>query len=86
MYKIRVAPGDLDRTIRMIQDNMAKKYYFRFHDFYAHIVRGDELIIVWKERVFRVSADPATWAEAVAYGSHWVLIKGSLTSNPSEYC
>jgi hypothetical protein len=36
--------------------------------FYFHFYKGDDLIIIFKERIFRVKTDMATWKEVIEYG------------------
>ncbi len=68
LYKIRVAPEDLNVLIRRIQQNMAAKILFLHKEFYCHFYRGEELIIVFRQKVFCVKTAPDSWRQAVAYG------------------
>ncbi len=62
LHKIRVNPGQLEDTIRQLQANM------RGQLFYAHLYRGNELIVVFKSKVLYASPDKASWSEIIAYG------------------
>lgn len=55
--------GELEEHIRVIQTNMVSDEYW-----YAHYFRGNELVVVFRDAVFRVTTDPATWEPAIAHG------------------
>jgi hypothetical protein len=61
LYRVGVSSKTIDETISQIQDNMIAGFYFHFY-------RGDELIVVFKKRIFRIKPDKSTWIEAVKYG------------------
>jgi hypothetical protein len=54
---------ELDQHIKVIQTNMVSAEHW-----YAHYFRGDELVVVFRDAVFRLRTDPATWEPAVTYG------------------
>ncbi len=68
LYKARVSPENIEYIVKAIQVNMADKYYYYFHDFYAHFIKSNELIIVFKNKIFRVTTDKSTWTEVIEYG------------------
>ena len=68
LYKVNVSPEIIGSTIQNIQSNLVEKFWFYFPHFYCHFYRDDELIVVFKEKVFRVKTDPATWQEVLEYG------------------
>ena len=37
-------------------------------EFYVHFYCENELIVVFKEKVFHITTDKITWTEAIAYG------------------
>jgi len=68
LYKVSVQPESMDSTIQKLQSDLVERFWFYFPHFYCHFYRADELIIVFKERIFRVNPDPSTWQEVIAYG------------------
>jgi hypothetical protein len=68
LYKVRVAPEKLEGVIECLQANMRDRFWWFVHGFYFHFYRDNELIVVFKNRIFRVTPEPATWSEVVAYG------------------
>jgi hypothetical protein len=68
LRKIRVAPENLEEVIVHLQTNMRDRLWWIVRSFYFHFYRGNELIIVFRKRTFRVTPDPSTWSEAVDYG------------------
>jgi len=53
LYAVGVRPEKIGRTIQELQRNMRKKFYF-------HLYRGNELVIVFKGGIFRVTIDKET--------------------------
>ena len=49
---------------------MAKHYVHLVHEFYFHFYRGDELIIVFRNKIFRVTTNPSSWKDAIEYGKN----------------
>ena len=54
--------------MQKLQSNMAEHYLHLVHEFYCHFYRGDELIIVFRNEIFRVTTDPSSWIDAIEYG------------------
>ena len=65
LNKICVQPDDAGRAIQSLQENMRDSCWPFAKGFYFHLYRNDELIIVFKSRIFRVTTDAATWTEAI---------------------
>lgn len=61
LYRIGVPPKNIDEMIGQIQDNMLDGFYFHFYE-------DDELIVVFKKRIFRIKTDKSTWTGAIEYG------------------
>jgi hypothetical protein len=68
LYKVNVRPENIDSTIQNLQSNLVEKFWFYHPHFYCHFYQDDELIVVFKEKVFRVKTDPTTWQEVLEYG------------------
>jgi len=52
----------LECFLKKLQENMVKgKFYFHFY-------RDDELIVAFKERIFKVPTDKNTWKEMIEFG------------------
>jgi hypothetical protein len=62
-HLVAVPEEQIDQQVSVLQANMVTADYW-----YAHFFRGEELVIVYRDAVFRVSAHPDTWADAVAHG------------------
>ncbi len=35
---------------------------------YSHFFRGDELVVIYRDAIFTMSADPTTWGPAIDHG------------------
>ena len=68
LYKVEVNPSDLEYIISSLQSNMATHFFFRKMEFYAHFYREQELIAVFKQKIFRMTPCLDSWDEAIMYG------------------
>ncbi len=62
---ISISPDQIADTIATLQDSMVN---INDDCWYSHLFRGSELIVVYQDRVFRVTADPLTWEEVIGHG------------------
>ena len=76
LIKIAVKEDELDDVIKKLQEKMIKFGY------YFHLYRGDELIVCYKDKIFRVSPDKSTWARAVEYGKELKIPNNELVFSP----
>lgn len=61
--------GVTRRTLPAVVERLQKSLTSRQGvPFYAHFYRPGELIVVFPERVFRLTPEKETWAPALAYG------------------
>ena len=68
LYKVELEPALLEPTIERLQRNM-RDSWLHIRGFYCHFYRGEELIVVFKDRIFKANAcDKSTWAEIFEYG------------------
>ena len=68
IYEIKVNADDINSLIRKLQENMVTHIAFVKQEFYVHFYCENELIVVFKEKVFHITTDKITWTEAIAYG------------------
>lgn len=62
IYGVEVPKDSLERSIADIQKNM------KAGTWYAHGYNENELIVIFKEKIFRVKPEPSEWDEIVEYG------------------
>jgi len=84
-YKIKASPDTIDGTIKAFQGNMADRVLFRKQEFYLHFYRDDELIIVFRDKIFNVSPDTSTWAAAIAHGRQLKIADKQLDFKPNRF-
>ena len=60
---VEVPEHELDHQIRILQANMVSD-----DTWYAHYFRENELVVVFRDAVFRLSTDPSSWGPAVEHG------------------
>jgi len=64
---------------------MADKLIIKRQEYYAHFYRGNELLIVFKERVFAASTDKTTWSDAIEYGKQLKIRDKQLDFVPNRF-
>ena len=55
LFKVEVPSSALELLIQKLQANMAKRFLYLIHEFYCHFYRGNELIIVLRNKVFHAA-------------------------------
>ena len=76
-----VIPADrLENTIKEVQENLLSD-----KPYYAHFYRDEELIIVFKEKIFRITPDKSTWKEAIEYGRNLGIPDEQLVFAPNKF-
>ena len=85
LYKISVNENAIDKVIIEVQKNMNDRILFKKQEFYAHFYRNNELIIVFRDKIFKVTPDPTTWGEAVRHGRLLNIADGQLDFIPNRF-
>lgn len=80
IYGIEVDDRRIDEVIEEIQDNMKPN-----EPWYAHIYNGEEIIVIFKNKVFTTSSDPASWQPAIDYGLQLNIPKEQLDFKPKSF-
>lgn len=60
---VSVPESELDDHVKLLQSQMIED-----DAWYAHYFRDDELVVVFRDAVFRVGTDPKTWDAPVEHG------------------
>lgn len=61
LYRIEVKMHQIDRVIKRVQQNLKEGWY-------VHFYKDKNLIVVFKDRIFRVTTNPETWKTILLYG------------------
>lgn len=61
LYKIEIKPEEVTEIINDLQNNLSDSFYF-------HIYKDDELIVIFKNKIFITKTDKSTWKEILGYG------------------
>lgn len=80
VYKVGIPAIDLHRALDLIQSALLSE-----PTYYAHIYGGEQMIIIYPDRVFRVTMEPSSWAEAIRYGVERGIPEEELVFRPSEF-
>ena len=80
MHGVAVPEGEIEKVITRVQENLIPG-----GPYYAHFYRDDDLIVVFKERVFRVQPDKSTWTETIEYGRNIGIPGEQLDFAPARF-
>jgi hypothetical protein len=80
MHGVVVSADRIENVIQEVQKNLLSD-----KPFYAHFYRDNELIIVFKKRVFRVTPDKSTWKEIIEYGRSLGVPDEQLVFAPNRF-
>ncbi|MDP3741574.1 MAG: hypothetical protein Q8R08_04615 [bacterium] len=78
LYKVEVSENDFEAMSKNLQSKMvAGGYYFHFY-------RDDELIVCYKDKIFKISPEKSTWKSAIDYGKSLNIPVKQLDFQPSR--
>lgn len=66
LLKVGVDCSEIEDVVRLVQANLITVDTVPF---YAHFYRGEELIVIFPERIFHITPDRGTWDPVVNYGN-----------------
>ncbi len=78
ILEIKVSEKEFDNLIVILQENMTTQIGFFKQEFYIHFYCGNELIVVFRQRVFHITSDKETWGDAISYGKNIGIIEKQL--------
>jgi len=78
IYGVEIPVIEAEQAIINIQDHMKEGTW------YAHGYRDNELIVIFKDKVFRVTIDPKTWEEVIIYGGSLGIPRKQLDFLPRK--
>jgi len=85
LNKVSVRPESIDSIIQNLQFNLVEQFWFYIPHFYCHFYRDDELIVVFKKKLFSIKTDPATWQEVIAYDKSLGISTKQLDFRPCHF-
>ena len=83
-YKVSVKGSQLPEVINRVRANVTDRILFKRLSFYAHFYRENELIIVYKDRVFSITTEKSSWSEAIGYGKSLGIPASQLDFYPCK--
>ena len=78
--KISFPAEELENMIKLIQENLVVK-----ENFYAHFYRDDELIVIFKDRIFRITPEKSSWKPVIDYGLSLKIPTKQLDMKPCRF-
>ena len=80
IYGIEVEDSEVEQTIKKVQDNMKGD-----EAWYAHLYNDKELIVIFKNKVFRVRPHLSTWKPIIEYGKKLNIPEEQLDFWPNRF-
>ena len=80
IYCVEIDDRHVDDVIEQIQENMKPN-----EPWYAHAYNDEELIVIFKNKVFTIASDPTTWQPAIEYGLELNIPKEQLNFSPVTF-
>lgn len=62
IYKVEVHSEHIGNVLNIIQTALKPK-------FYAHFYRGEELIVIFADAIFKTTTNPKDWAKIIKHGN-----------------
>ncbi len=84
IQKIQVSPEELEPIIAELQQNLTDRFLW-MRNFYFHLYREDELIVVFRDQIFHLTADVETWKDAIKYGKSLGIPEKQLDFKPCRF-
>lgn len=78
--KLGVPQSDLNRAVELIQAALLDEPVY-----FAHLYGDSKLVVIFPDRVFRISRDPFSWEEAIRYGIDLGIPEEELVFHPSSF-
>lgn len=79
LFRVEVPAEELEKIIGETQDQMVEGAY------YCHFYRDNELIVIFKEKIFKVTPDKSTWDEIINYGLSLGIPEKQLSMSPCRF-
>jgi hypothetical protein len=80
LYGIEVPDRDIDRAVSAIQGQMKTN-----EPYYAHLYNDKKLIVIFKEKVFRVKPHISTWSPILEFGRKLNIPEDQLDFSPNRF-
>ncbi len=80
LLRVEVEEEKIEEIIKLVQRNLVTRPVY-----YAHFYRDDELIVIFPEKIFRITPNKETWTEAVEYGKSVGVPKEQLSFHPCRF-
>lgn len=80
IYGIEIDDADVQGAIKEIQKNMKSD-----QPWYAHLYNDEELIVIFKNKIFNVKPYKSTWKEIIEYGKAFNIPEKQLDFWPNRF-
>lgn len=80
IYGVEIDDRHVGDVIEQIQENMKPN-----ESWYAHAYNDEELIVIFKNKVFTATSNPTSWQPAIDYGLQMNIPKEQLNFRPIKF-
>jgi hypothetical protein len=77
LYKVEVKAHFIEDMIKRLQKNMKEGWY-------AHFYKNKDMIVIFNDKIFRVTPDPESWKQILLYAKNKHLPKEQLDFFPCK--
>lgn len=79
IYGIEVEDSNLDKLISLVQENLSEG------NWYCHFYNDEQLIVIFKDKIFKVKLHISTWKPIIEYGSMMNIPSEQLDFWPNRF-
>lgn len=79
VYCVEIPEDEVEKRILEIQERMV------IGKFFNHVYNADKLIVIFKDKIFRLAKDTSTWNDAVNYGRSIGIPEDQLNFKPFNF-
>ena len=80
IYGIEIEDLKLDETISKIQANLKTN-----ENWYVHFYNGENLIVIFKNKIFKTSVNSSRWQPIINYGKEIGIPEEQLDFKPNKF-
>lgn len=80
LIRVEVGEEKIEEIIKLVQKNLVTTPVY-----YAHFYRDEELIVIFPEKIFRITPNNETWRETIEYGKSVGVPEKQLDFRPCRF-
>jgi len=78
ILEIEIEESKIEQVISFFQENMVDHIGFKKQYFFVHFYCEGKGMVVFNEKIFKITRDTSTWQDAISYGESLGIITKQL--------